>query len=217
MSSLFSTDSKFMCAMNRLADLMILNVLFLLTSLPIFTIGASVTALYTVCFRFGTDREHGVVLSYFRAFRDDFKQSTVLWILLLLCIGIAFYNTLFYYVMPGSMRYLFIFFGLLLAIALFTASYAFPLLSQFENSTRQTLKNALVLSLGYAPRSIVITGLNILPFVLALTQLYIFFYVGFIWFILYFSAAAYLNTILLRKVFQPFLDKETSETEETSL
>ena len=56
---------------------------------PGVTIGAAVTALYTVCFRFGTQRERGVLKSYFAAFRDNFRQSTAAWLTLLLCIGTA--------------------------------------------------------------------------------------------------------------------------------
>lgn len=217
MSSLFSLDSKFMRAMSRIADLMILNILFVLTCLPIVTIGAASTALYTVCFRLGTDREQGIFFSYFRAFRDNFKQATILWVILLLCLSTAFYNMLLFYVMPGAIRYLFILFALLLVIALFVTSYTFPLLSQFENSTGKTLKNAFILSVGYTPRSLIIAAINALPFVLALTQLYVFFHVGFLWFTLYFSAAAYLNTILLKKVFAPFLNSQTDKIEEASV
>ena len=60
--------------LNRFADLMILNLLFLLTSIPIFTIGASLTALYSVCFRLGTDREGSTFRDYFAAFKENFAR-----------------------------------------------------------------------------------------------------------------------------------------------
>ena len=71
MGGFFSLDSKFMQAMSRVADLIILNVIYLVTCLPVITIGAASTALYTVCFRLGTAREGSLVKGYFRAFRDD--------------------------------------------------------------------------------------------------------------------------------------------------
>ena len=70
--------------LNRFADLMILNLLFLLTSIPIFTIGASLTALYSVCFHLGTDREGSTFRDYFAAFKENFRQATALFLLLLL-------------------------------------------------------------------------------------------------------------------------------------
>ena len=84
MGGFFSLDSKFMQAMSRVADLIILNVIYLVTCLPVVTIGAAGTAMYTVCFRLGTDREGSLVKGYFRAFRDEFRQATLIWLFLLL-------------------------------------------------------------------------------------------------------------------------------------
>ena len=76
--SFFSLDSKFMQALSRIADLILLNLVFLVTCIPIFTIGAASAALYSVAFRLGTEREEGVFRCYFRAFRNNFKQGTIL-------------------------------------------------------------------------------------------------------------------------------------------
>ena len=57
MLSIFSPDSRFMRVMSRAADLILLNLCYLLTCLPLFTIGAASAALYAVCFRFGTAEE----------------------------------------------------------------------------------------------------------------------------------------------------------------
>ena len=81
MGAIFAPDSKFMQAMARVSDLVILNLLFLLSCVPLITIGAASAALYTVCFRIGTDREQGVCRSYFRAFRENFRQGTILWLI----------------------------------------------------------------------------------------------------------------------------------------
>lgn len=211
MQSLFSPDSKFMQAMGRLGDLMLLNFFFLVTCVPIFTIGAAATALYTVCFRMGTDRERGALGPYFRAFRANFKQATCLWLPILLCGVCALVDIRLFYGMNGPLHYLFIPFVVLLLIALLTASYLFPLLSQFESDSKQALKNALVLSLGYLPRSILIVLLNSFPFMVLAYDLLIFMQSAFLWVALYFSAVAYLNTLLLKKVFKPYLPEEEEE------
>lgn len=211
MSSFFSPDSKFMRSMSRLGDLMVLNFIFLLTCVPIFTIGAALTALYTVSFRMGTEREQGALRSYFRAFRANFRQGTVLWLILLFCVVCLGVDTFFFWRQPVPLFYLCVLFGFLLLAALLTMGYAFPLLSQFEAGTKQTLKNALVLSAGYLPRSILITALNLFPFVVLLTNLYLFLSTAFLWTFLYFSAAAYLNARLLKKVFAPYRPEEEEE------
>lgn len=205
MQALFSPDSMFMRAMSRVGDLLLLNILFLLTSVPIITIGAAGTALYTVCFRFETERETGVFRSYFRAFRDNFRQATGIWLILVLCGATAFCNAYLFYAMGGPLRYAALIFPLLFALVLLAGSYALPLLSQFDNGVLATLKNALALGLGYLPRSILITAVNIFPFAVLLLDAILFFQTAFLWAAIYFSAAAYLNTMLLKKVLQPYL------------
>lgn len=210
MQTLFSPDSKFMQALSRICDLLILNILFLLTSIPVFTIGASSAALYTVCFRFGTEREQGVVKSYFRAFRDNFRQGTGLWLLLLLFGGASLLSTMLMLSLSGPLHYLFLLFALLTLVAVLIGSCAFPLLSQFSTTVRACFKNALLLSIGYLPRFAGIAFINLFPILLFCFDLYLFFQTGFIWVAIYFSAGAYLNSLLMKKVFAPYLPPEYS-------
>lgn len=212
MEALFSPDSKFMRTMSRIGDLLMLNFFFLVTCVPIVTIGAASTALYTVTFRFGTEREEGVIRSYFRAFRENFRQSTVLWLIVLLCGGTAALNTCVFYAMPGAIRCAFVLFAILFVLVLLVSGYLFPLVSQFSNDNRSTLKNALILSLGYLPRSVLVAAVNVLPFALLLLNFYWFLQLGFVWAALYFSVAAFANTFLLRPVFAPYMTELEEET-----
>lgn len=205
---LFSPDSKFMRAMGRLGDLMLLNLLFLLCSLPVVTLGAACTALYTVCFRFDTAREGGVLRAFFLAFRQNFRQATALWLLLLLGIAAAALDVWLFLAFAGALRFLCVLFGLLLLLALLAAVMAFPLQSQFQNSVWGTLKNAMSLSLGYLPRSGLLLVLWLFPLGLVFKDLYVFLYTGFLWVALYFSAVAYLGTRLLKAVFAPYREEE---------
>lgn len=214
MFSFFNPESKFMLAMSRIGDLLLLNLMFLISCVPIFTIGAASTAMYTLCFRFDTDREQGLIRSYFRAFRDNFKQATVLWLIILLCGITACINTYIFYILNGVIPFLYVLFLILFVLVLLIAGYAFPLLSQFDNDNKSTLKNALIFSLGYLPRSIIIAVVNVFPFALMLFDFYLFMHAAFLWAGLYFSAAAYINSFLLKKAFAPYLPKEDDEMEE---
>ena len=209
---LFSPDSKFMRFMSVLGDLMLLNFIFLLCSIPVVTIGASLTALYTVVFRMVREKDsRSVVVQFFRSFRQNFRRATLLWLLLLPAGGVLALDLWLFSVVTGVMRWLSILFLLLMVLVLFTAGYAFPLLSQFENGVKGTLKNALFLSLAYLPRTLSVTALNLLPFVLLYCNLYLFLYVGFLWIFLYFSAVAYLNARTLEQVFAPFREQKEEE------
>ena len=185
MNGLFAPDSRFMRYLNRFADLMILNLLFLLTSIPIFTIGASLTALYSVCFHLGTDREGSTFRDYFAAFKENFRQATSLFLLLLLWLMGTGGAAVIFCFMAGWMHYLFVPFAVLFIVVVLVASYVFPLLSRFENRTATTLKNAALLSLGYLPRSIIIGAINLFPFVLLAVDLLTFLKAGFAWLIIW--------------------------------
>ena len=202
---LFSPDSKFMRFMSTLGDLMLLNFVFLLCSVPVVTIGASCTALYAVVFRMVREKDgKGVLAQFFQSFRQNFRRATLLWLILLPAGGLLVLDLWLFSGVTGPMRWLSVVFLLLLLLVVFTAGYAFPLLSQFENGVKETLKNALFLSLGYLPRTLGVTALNVLPFALLFLNLYLFLYVGFLWIFLYFSAAAYLNAKTLEQVFAPY-------------
>lgn len=205
MQAFFSSDSKLMQAMGRIGDLVILNLLFFISCLPLFTIGAASAALYTVCFQMGTEKESGIFRTYVHAFRENFKQGTVVFLILALFLLAGFFDTLLLSSLAGWLRYGCILTAILLVLAVLMYSYAFPLLSQFSNGIRGTLKNALFLSLGYLPRSLLIAAVNVFPMALALLDLYLFLQMGFLWVFLYFSAAAYLSTLLLKKVFARYM------------
>ena len=211
MNGLFSPDSRFMRYLTRFADLMILNILFLLTSIPVFTVGASLTALYSVCFRLGTDREGSTFRDYFAAFKENFRQATSLFLLLLLWLMGTGGAAVIFCFMAGWMHYLFVPFAVLFIVVVLVASYVFPLLSRFENRTATTLKNAALLSLGYLPRSIIIGAINLFPFVLLAVDLLTFLKAGFAWLIVWFAAAAYINCLILKKVFAPYLKEENDD------
>lgn len=210
---LFDPDSKFMRAMSRLGDMMLLNLCFLLTCIPLFTVGASLTALYTVSFRLDTPKEGHNLRDYFVAFKLNFKQSTLVWLLFALSGGALFFDWHMFSSMQGKGSLVSILILVLMGIWLIVFSLTFPLLSRFENSTGQTLKNALVLGIAYLPRCLLMAAVNLLPFVLLFRDLYMFLYTGFIWIALYFSAAAYFNAKMMKKILRNFEDDEEEEDE----
>ena len=210
MFSFLSHDSKFMQVLSRFSDLVILNILFLLTSIPLFTAGASAGALYTAVFRMLRSKEEPVVRSYFRAFRENFKQGTALWLLFLfVALPAVFYFDRFF-TAEGFVHYLFVPFLTIFLVAVFAAGYGFPWISQFRNTNGEVLRNALILGFANLPRTVAVSVINLFPIALLLFQYELFLKISFLWFSLYFSAAAYMNSAILWKVFQPFYPEETA-------
>lgn len=94
MGKLFSYDNPIWRFMGRVADVFVLTVLWALCSLPVLTMGASTSALYYVTLKMARGHEGYLIKSYMKAFRDNFKQATILWMLILavgLFLGVDMY------------------------------------------------------------------------------------------------------------------------------
>ena len=71
----FNLDSPFMRFLTKMADLIILNILYMICCIPIVTIGAASTALYTVSMKAVKNEESYIIRGYFKAFKENFKIS----------------------------------------------------------------------------------------------------------------------------------------------
>lgn len=163
-------DSPFMQIMNKVADLMILNLLTVVCMMPLITAGAALTAMHYQVLKIVRDEECYIVKGYFKAFRENFKQSTAIW-LILLAIGLILGGD-FYIISSASGEGSHMIFravlGAIAIFALFTLIYVFPVQAKFVNPVLRTLKNALAMSILQAPRSIVMLILYVLPIALTL-------------------------------------------------
>ena len=211
MHFLLDSDSWFMQLISRFSSLAVLNLLFLCTCIPVFTIGAALTALYDVVFRMDTEREGKLVSAYFRAFTANFRQSTPIWLLFLLVIAASCGKAVIFSGW-GSLtgQILSVICVVILINVLLILAYCFPLLSQFDNTIPNTLKNSLLLSVGNLPRTLVVTVINCFPWVLMVVNLYAFIQMSFLWVALYFAAAAYFNSRVLMKVFDSLREQAST-------
>ena len=204
-------NSPFFQFMNTLADYILLNFLWLICCIPIVTIGASTTALYYVTMQTARE-EHGYIArNFFRSFKENFKQSTIIWLIMFLIGAILTFNVSFWFTMKSTMGNVL---GALLSVALllyiFTLFYVFPLLARFNNTVKQTMKNALYISLQNLKQTLFITVVNIL-IILALYLLPI----SAVFFVLFgFAFFAYLNSFQFVKVFKCY-EADFNDTEES--
>lgn len=213
MNELFSPDSKLIQGMTRAADLLILNLLFLVTSLPVVTIGASAAALYSVMFAMNSGQEKGTVMPYFRAFRENFRQATIVWLILLFA-AVAIIADMVLVANMVAFEWMNAVFGILLLVELLGSAVIFPLMSLFDNTVLGTLKNGIIIGLGQLPRAAMVAALWCFPVLVLFRLPMVFFYAGFLWAAVWFSGAAYLSSIALRKVFAPYLPENNEEVTE---
>ena len=202
MDRLFRADSPIMIALSKAADWVVLNIFTVLLSIPIITLGAAVTALYDAMGRLQRD-EGGIYKAYFRAFRSNFKKATLQWLALLLIGGLLFLCLFFYMGVDWSTgRILLLVSAVLLFLWSACTAWVFPLQSRFENSVRNTLYNAVLCSIAYLPRTILMVIFNAVPWALLLLFPAVFFRTAIFFLLIWFSLAAHFNLQLLKKPFR---------------
>lgn len=176
MAGIFSYESKFSQVAMRIAYGCYLNLLWLICSLPIVTIGASTTALYSVAMKIAEDREGDLTQQFFQAFRANSKQATIIW-LILFAIG-AFLGTDIYVLLhlrsatSGTMA---VFWTIILAMV-FAACVAytielifvFPLVARVENTTKAMMVNALLIGTHYLNCTLVVFAIHFVMAVIAI-------------------------------------------------
>lgn len=167
---LFNLDSPVMVFLTKVANLMILNILTIICSIPIVTIGPAVTALYYVTIKMARGDDPYIVKSYFKSFKENFRQSLIIWLVMLVIIFILSVD---WWVVRNMMegrtaQVMNIILLVVILLLSLTGFYIFPVLSRFENSIKLTIKNAFLISCLNLPKSILIVLIHLMPLALVL-------------------------------------------------
>lgn len=199
-----------------LFDLMILNVLTVLFSLPLITVGPATTALYDAVWRLKHHRGN-LIQDYWRSFCSNFKQATSLWLFLLGFGIILGYNVLL--LIGGQAGIALMIIPMLLGAVswVIISAWMFPLQSRFEDTVGRTIINALLCGLRFLPQTFAVSVLNLGPWALLLLVPEIFFRCGLIWAFLWFGVAAYSNICLLDRPLSMLAGSDPDEIGESIL
>ena len=160
----FDLDSPFMSGLNKLADLVILNLLTLLGCLPVLTAGASLTAMHYVLLKMVRNEEGYVFRDWFKSFKRNFRQATVIWIIFLAAGTMAALDLWIIQENGGAIP-LFMKVFLILVILIVYAAYVwvFPILARYDNTVIKTVANALTMAFRVLPRTVLMGILAALP------------------------------------------------------
>ena len=152
MSNLFNLDGPILQFINKIVYIVYLNILWFVCCIPIVTIGASTTALFYVTLKMAKNEEGNITKSFFHSFKDNLKQGTKIWLILLslgIILGIDGY--VLYHI-----RFENIFWTLCMAVFFVAAAayaivlmYIFPLLARFDNTVGAMFKNALFIGIRF--------------------------------------------------------------------
>lgn len=206
------TDNVIVRALSKICDMVMLNVLWLVCCIPVFTIGASTTAMYTIMLKMVRNEEGYIFRGFFKAFKDNFKQSTVIWLILLALGVICWFDYRVAGMMPGTpglvMKSIFILMGFVLVSVMI---YAFPLTARYENSIRATFRNALLLAVGRLPYTLLMVVVTVGSVVASLWNSVTLMFAIPLWFVIGGALIAWINSYILRRVFTIFENEDEDE------
>ena len=162
--NIFEEGSPFQVFLNKMTDLLVLNLITLLMCVPVITAGASLTAMHYVLLKMVRGQEGYIVRSFFRSFKRNFLQATILWLIFAALWALMGSNL--YMIVTGSGRYptwlpaSILVAGLMLIMIMI---YTFAMLSRFESTVIGTLINAVSLMFSELPRSLEMLVIAVLP------------------------------------------------------
>jgi len=193
-----SIDSKIYKIMMPIGEMMILNICFILGCLPLVTIGAANTAMYTVMLRRLRDEGSGTVVPFFKAWWSNLKVSTLFW-LVQAFMTISLSMTFF---LPLHVAFKIIA-GIVLTLVTLVFSIIYPQIARFRNRNFVYLRNALillVLRLGKVLKNFLVILSPVILFLLVPVEFLRF---GFIWIVFGFSALFYFSAQAIQPVLEP--------------
>lgn len=199
-----------------LCDLMVVNWLWIICSLPIITIGPATCALFTVTLKLAKDEPLRLLKTFFGAFRENFKQGLVLGLIAVGLFIVGVTDFLFALEQVGLFRNLFLVVGaIMICLLLIFISYAFALQARFENSLKGHIKNAFLLAVCSPGWTVLMGAVYVLPIAGILFWPELFVQVlGFVYIMMAVSGPAFLGAFILKHIFARFGDEEALPPDE---
>ena len=206
-------ENPVMIFMEKVFNMMLANILFLICSIPVITIGAALTGMIQVIQDQIYNEEQPVIRRFFEAFRENFRQATIAFLMLAVFLIGMTCNALLVltYVQGWIAQILYILLAVLTAVVLCIMSYLFPMLVRYRNTLRDHLNNSLILTVVKLPRTIAMLFLNLLFFLIPFFSFRIFLATLVFWLIIGFAFIAYSDTRILAPVFKQMEEKNTVE------
>lgn len=207
---IFDLDSPLMNVLNKMADLMWLNILTLICCIPIVTVGAAFTSMHYVALKIVRNEESYITRSFFKSFKTNFRQATLIWLMILLIAAVLGGD--YYIITKSGIQFSSVLVVLIMAAAVLvicTTLYVFPVLAKFDNTIMGTIRNAFIMSILQLPKTLVMLVMAFFPLIIYLVSLRLIPII----FLFGFSLPAYASAMLYNKFFQKLEDQLLSEQE----
>ena len=210
MGKLFGQDSPAIKFLWKMADLIALNLIWLICCIPVITIGPSTTAMYCVVRKIAKGEWPAIFKTFFKEFKNNFKQALIVFLVLLIpiCLVVVYLVLSVSGALNGLVLIKYLSYLAIVIIGCI-CTYVYPLMAHFDNTVGNTLKNAVLLPLANPVLALIATALNLLPLLIMLINFELFVTVSFFWLVIGFSVTALVNTKMLGWLFERFAPPES--------
>lgn len=206
----FNMDSPVSRFLTKLFDLVWLNILTMICALPVVTAGASFTAMHYVLLHMARNEEGYIARSFFKAFRQNFRQATLVWLMVLpVLLVYAGIYVFFGKNADGSLNAAGIAVLAACVLLLPFLLFLFPLLARFETSIRQLFRNTAVITFGSAKTSILMLLIHLVVWYAIWKW---FAYIAFLIPMLFFTLPGYISALLYSPVLKKYEPEEKEES-----
>ena len=207
MDNLFEYDNKFFEVLGKITDIIILNLLCIVSCMPIITIGASITATYFVALQMVRNEETYIIREFIKGFKENFIFSTKVWsIILIIGLVLSFDFYISRLILNEYMRITLQFILTIVSIIfIFLLTYVFPIISKFENTIKNTMINSILISIQHLPKTIFMVFINLSPIILTLTLSNYWGQILFFYTVMGFASITYINSMFFNKIFEKYI------------
>ncbi len=201
-------SGKIYDGLSKIGDMFILNLIYVLSCIPVITIGASTTALYYTTLKMAENKESYVWRDYWKAFKMNLKQATAIWLVVFIGWAVSVLDVLLAGGFGTQLGTVVAIMMVIAAIFLGVLSlYVFPLLARFDNTVMRTMKNAVLIAIRHLPSTVLILLIHAVPLLVAFVSIEAF-VKGFIVIMLFAaSPLAYLESKLFVRIFYRYYPK----------
>lgn len=202
-NGIFNPQNRFWSFIEKIVNLCVLSFLWLLFSLPIVTAGASTTAMFQYTLKLARDEEGYVWQTFWKGFKQNFVQATVLWILMA-AAGAFLVLDLYccqFLPFPGTVKWAArVVLVSLLFVYLLTSLYVFPLAAFFRVTLKKAVVHSFIMAVGNLYVSVTILVIY------GIFAVITYFLPEF--FMVWFTIASYASSHLFGSVFRKYMEND---------
>ena len=159
MFSFLNIDGKFYKTLSKITNYAILGVLWVISCAGIITIGAACAAVYAAHHKVIQNGNDYIWDTYWQQFRTNFKQSTILWLIMVLLGGFFAADYYLLFMMSGGQQGILVIFGILAAVCIMWMQYWLPYIVHIDDPIKAVLKNTLIMTVAHLPQSILLLAI----------------------------------------------------------